>query len=387
MATRNFFAPLRVTPMEGAEQYTEGSSSTPQDQEKLDKVRPPPIVFTSEANLISLQKELKSVVSREFFFRNTATGTRITTKNLADYKAIQTLLSNQGLNYFTFYIKSDKPIKAVVIHLPTNTSSEDITVALQELGYEVISVKQMTAKRPSPEGEATCISLPLFLVTLARSEKSQDIFKITSLCNIIVKVETYKSQKGLTQCYNCQRFGHIWVHCSQPPRCLWCGGGHRHRECPEKENPESTPNCCNCKLKEGEAHHPTSYRGCSHAKEEMEHRKNQRETNQGTAGRTFVSKYTTPDRSFASALHSSMQPQEQRPQQQQNKPAVHHEQQATSQASGQSVQAKNVNSNAMDDMFVAFTMVQQPLQKPTLASSSRRGVTSYDSSGLHLKVL
>jgi hypothetical protein len=103
----------------------------------------------------------------------------------------------------TFYTKSEKPIKAVIRHLPTNTSSEGITLALQELGYEVISVKQMTAKRPSPEGGATCISLPLFLVTLARSEKSQDIFKITSLCNIIVKVETYKSQKGLTQCYNC----------------------------------------------------------------------------------------------------------------------------------------------------------------------------------------
>jgi hypothetical protein len=178
-------------------------------------------------------------VSGEFFFRNTATGTLITTKNLADYKAIQTLLSNQGLNYYTFYTKPDKPNKAFMKHL----------LQLQELGYEVISVKQMTAKRPSPEGGATCISLPLSLVDLARSQKSQDIFKITSLCNIIIKLETYTSQKRLTQCYNCQRFGHIWVHCRQPPRCLWCGRGDRHRECPEKENPESTPNCCNCKLK------------------------------------------------------------------------------------------------------------------------------------------
>jgi hypothetical protein len=39
-----------------------------------------------------------------------------------------------------------------------------------------------------------------------------------------------------------------------------------------------TPNCCNCKLKEGEAPHPTSYRGCSHAKEEMERRKNFRQS-------------------------------------------------------------------------------------------------------------
>jgi hypothetical protein len=89
------------------------------------------------------------------FFRNTASGTRITTKSMTDYKPIQNLLSQKDLPFFTFYIKGDKPVNAVIRHLPNNTSSEDITVALQELGYEVISVKQMTAKRPSPEGGVT----------------------------------------------------------------------------------------------------------------------------------------------------------------------------------------------------------------------------------------
>jgi hypothetical protein len=75
--------------------------------------------------------------------------------------------------------------------LPNNTSSEDVTVALQELGYEVISVKQLTAKRPSPEGGVACISPRIFLVTLARSQKLQDIFKFANLRNMIVKVEAY----------------------------------------------------------------------------------------------------------------------------------------------------------------------------------------------------
>jgi hypothetical protein len=90
------------------------------------------------------------------------------------------------------------------------------------MGYEVISVKQMAAKRPSAEG-VNLVSLPLFLITLVRNQKSLDIFKISRLSNIIVKVESYKSNSGLTQCYNCQRFGHTWVHCRQSPRCMWCG--------------------------------------------------------------------------------------------------------------------------------------------------------------------
>jgi hypothetical protein len=88
---------------------------------------------------------------------------------------------------------------------------------------------------------------------------------------------------------------------------MWCGGGHHHRECPEKENTQGIPSCCNCKLKDGESPHPTNYRGCSYAKEELQRRKNQRISNQGSSGTSFFSKYTTPERSFASALRSSVE--------------------------------------------------------------------------------
>jgi hypothetical protein len=80
--------------MEGEEVFGETSAS----DSNLDKGRPPPIVLTSEVNLLSLQKDFKTVVTGEFFFRNTASGTRITTKSMADYKAIQNLLSQKGLH-------------------------------------------------------------------------------------------------------------------------------------------------------------------------------------------------------------------------------------------------------------------------------------------------
>jgi hypothetical protein len=118
--------------------------------------------------------------------------------------------------------------------------------------------KKITAKYPTPDKWITRISLPLFLVTLARSQQAPEIFKLTPLCNIIKKVEAHRSQKGLTQCYNCQRFGHILVHCRQPPRSLWCGGGHHHHECPEEQNSESVPACCIATCKKGESPHPQS---------------------------------------------------------------------------------------------------------------------------------
>jgi hypothetical protein len=47
-----------------------------------------------------------------------------------------------------------------------------------------------------------------------------------------------------------------------------------NKEFPEKGNENSTPNCCNCKLKEGEQPHPSAYRGCRYAKLELQGRKN-----------------------------------------------------------------------------------------------------------------
>jgi hypothetical protein len=40
---------------------------------------------------------------------------------------------------------------------------------------------------------------------------------LNSLIHIIIKVEPYWPQTGLTQCYNCQNFGHVWANCKQAP--------------------------------------------------------------------------------------------------------------------------------------------------------------------------
>jgi hypothetical protein len=110
------------------------------------------------------------------------------------------------------------------------------------------------------------ISLPLFLVFLSSSQKSQQVFTLTSLCSLIIKVKTYTIQRSLKQCYICQWFGHTWVHCRQPPRCLWFRGFHHHQECPKNDNGVSIPKCCNCELQ-----HPRSYRRCSCIKKKLQH--------------------------------------------------------------------------------------------------------------------
>jgi hypothetical protein len=135
----------------------------------------------------------------------------------------------------------------------------------------------MSSARRTNEGGSQPKTLPLFLITLPRTETSLEIFKLKGLCHIAIKVGAHRNQNGLTQYYNCQKFGHVWSNCSKPPRCMWCGGGHLHKDCPETENTSSTPSCCNYKLDEGENPQPSNYWGCSLAKEDIRRRKSQRE--------------------------------------------------------------------------------------------------------------
>ncbi|KAM7286493.1 uncharacterized protein ISCGN_030296 [Ixodes scapularis] len=56
-----------------------------------------------------------------------------------------------------------------------------------------------------------------------------------------------------TQCYNCQRYGHLARDCRSSRRCKICAGPHHHKECPTPREPQ----CANCGSR-----HVSTYAGC-----------------------------------------------------------------------------------------------------------------------------
>jgi hypothetical protein len=93
---------------------------------------------------------------------------------MADFQSVKSHFDSQNLSYYLFFPKSEKPIKAVITHLPLNTPAEDISDGLVSLGFDVVSVKQMTATRSSLPEESKIINLPPFLVILPRTAKSKE---------------------------------------------------------------------------------------------------------------------------------------------------------------------------------------------------------------------
>jgi hypothetical protein len=120
--------------------------------------------------------------------------------------------------------------------------AEDISICLEDLGFNVINVRLMMATQTARIRQTHVEPLPLFLVTLTRNIKSQEIFKLNSLNHVIIKVDLYRVQIG----YDCQNFGHVWANCKHPlDICVAVVA-----TC--KANTESTPSCCICTLVEGE---------------------------------------------------------------------------------------------------------------------------------------
>jgi hypothetical protein len=103
--TRNFFAPLRSTDME-ADHGRDADDSTEGQQQQAPSSqagRPPPIVLTSQLNLIQLQRQLKGLLKGNFDFRSTRNGARVVTKELANFSTICSHVESNNLPYFTFY--------------------------------------------------------------------------------------------------------------------------------------------------------------------------------------------------------------------------------------------------------------------------------------------
>jgi len=225
------------------------------------------------------------------------------------------------------------------------------------------------AARHKPQGGHSTFSIPLFLVTFTRSEKAVEIFKVTIIGHVVIKVECYRAQGGLMQqCYNCQKIGHVWANCRQQPpphRCLWCGGGPLHKKCPEKDQGNSNPSCCKCTVAEGEKIHPSNYSGCSQAKEELLFREVQKASKAKNPTGSVFSRHKTPSISFAAAVRGDHQPRQSelgQPQPQQVQLEGMSEQVAVKQSAQQrrqSVVAPCIGGSSPDGVLRVTIAVQQ----------------------------
>jgi hypothetical protein len=114
---------------------------------------------------------------------------------------------DQNAEYHTYQLQQDKPTRVVIRNLHPTTQTSLIKSELELREFEVRNVTNVLHKVHKHP-------LPMFFVDLEPSPLSNDIYKLTSMLHTKIKVEEPYKPKIISQCLNCQEYGHTKSYCN-----------------------------------------------------------------------------------------------------------------------------------------------------------------------------
>lgn len=147
-------------------------------------------------------------------------------------------LKSQQIGYYTFTDSLKKPVYYLMKGFYAADCAEVLKL-IQESSVPAIKVTDFIRKTDYVI-YIVHFNEPFNVNQLNHSHRSIDGF--------LVKWEIMrKSNKKVTQCYNCQRWGHSSINCNLPSRCVKCTESHAKGAC-ERKSPdqEGSPKCVNC---------------------------------------------------------------------------------------------------------------------------------------------
>ncbi|KAF0713450.1 Uncharacterized protein FWK35_00036217 [Aphis craccivora] len=210
---------------------------------------PPPIFVRGVEDFPELCTILIALIGVDNFVCKSFTDRlKIQTSTPDAYRSLIRYLKEEKAEYHTYQLQQDKPVRVVIRNLHPSTPTTLIKSELELLQFEVRNITNVLHKTNK-------YPLPLFFVDLEPNSQSKDIYKLTSLLHTKIKVEEPFKAKTISQCLNCQNYGHTKTYCGYPPRCVRCGACHTSSACTKPR--DTPPTCALC-----QGSHPASYKGC-----------------------------------------------------------------------------------------------------------------------------
>ncbi|GAB0093418.1 hypothetical protein DMENIID0001_085460 [Sergentomyia squamirostris] len=258
---------------------------------------PPIIIKTKIQNVEEFYKTLSDMCSVEVNFRSNNGARQVLTYQLEDYVKVKEYLKSNNYEYYSYTAKELLQKKLVLRGIDKTISCKTILQDLQKQTKHVVDVKQMTIKTQSNtqndenttnnvhKGPIQREKIGIYVVYFQRNAPIKQIIQeIHVVYYHKVTWEKYIRKKGyITQCGNCQLFGHASVNCNLKSKCLKCGENHTTITCAKK--PEDKPKCANC----GEDH-VASYRQCESYKKYIRMRQEMAQKRKERSPKTYTPK-------------------------------------------------------------------------------------------------
>ncbi|GFT24803.1 nucleic-acid-binding protein from transposon X-element [Trichonephila clavipes] len=218
----------------------ENSNDLPQSQEEVPAVtkkpRIPPFFVSPKGDwrqLVALAK----LIAPSFQSQMSGRFLKVTVADDVDYRALSKWLESSGIEFKSFMLKQDRPVKVVIRGLPSNTEPEDIKSEIEAEGFKVLKISQMKNYR-------TKAPMPLLYLQIENGADAPKIYDFTELFATRMEVKPFDRGNKVNQCWRCQGWFHSSEVCHLPPRCVKCAGPHAAKDCTlEIEAPMKCANC------------------------------------------------------------------------------------------------------------------------------------------------
>lgn len=144
--------------------------------------------------------------------------TNIGVCTLEDFEKVKKLLVEHKINYYTYTPKGLRPYTLVLEGLSGTYDVDDVRSYLSGL-----QIKLDINRLVKLEGNR-------WLLQLSRESDVEAFYRVRYILHCRVGMRKFK-RGAVTQCFNCQRFGHTSANCHMPYRCVKCGGSHGPGNC------------------------------------------------------------------------------------------------------------------------------------------------------------
>lgn len=260
---------------------------------KLKTTAPPPIVIHNLA-LADINASLTRLEIKQADYRLQLTqfGTKLFVTTNSQFSAVKQQFTNEKISFFTYSLEEEKMCKFVLYGLP-EINVDDIKKELTTMSLAAATVNKMSIKQKRHENHC------LYLVSFPKSADMTltCLQQVRGMLGFLVKWKRFQPRtSNVTQCSNCQAFGHASRNCKMPSNCMKCADNHKTENCPHNDpNTKRVPNdvlkCKGC----GE-NHSARFRDCKKRIEFL----NIKETVMAKNKKSFTNPYTSRAQHYSS---------------------------------------------------------------------------------------
>lgn len=199
---------------------------------------PPLVVLKSTTERV--RRVLSDLKIEKYLIKNISLGQKVILPSLDIHDSVMSELTKLNFEFFSYARRENLPLKVILSGLDL-MDEKLIKDELISLGIKCIDVKIISKNIKTN----TKLNNNIYIVYIQRAtiklnELRQNHY---SLFNTIVRWDYKRRSPGkVTQCHNCQLFGHGSMHCHARTSCAFCSGSHKTTECPKPD----ALRCANC---------------------------------------------------------------------------------------------------------------------------------------------